>query len=492
MGSNFPALDVHTPPDALSEFSRVAGLRGVLQQQQQEQQMAPLRQQQAQQTVDTGAVELQQKQQQLKDQQATTAAMHEWDGKTLDDLPSLILKHGASAQAVFGMKGQILEQKQKLATLDKDTLANTAAKNDNLLGALQGATSGDDAGLGDRIKATALDQVQKGNLDPQHAQQLQQLLTLPPDQLRKTLGLFEKTMQGQKEQFSQAQEQQKTQNEAWKADGQGMLVNVQTGQKIQGQAPVDQSEMKDWLQKNPSKGPAEFMAYKASLVPKMNFSLQNGGAGAGPNGQPSEMAKAIAAKQMKWSDAISPRTPMAVKQDLLKQVKSIDPNFNTGDFAIEQGVKKDFTTGKGAQNLTAFNTAIEHANQLSTAADALNNRDEHTLNAIGNRLGYEFGSDKTTNFNVIKNALSGEISKVFKGGEATDAEIKAVQAPFDAANSPEQLKGAIKQAISLMNSKRDALKQQYQSGMQSKPNFGDNANPPASGGGFWDQFPVHK
>ena len=109
---------------------------------------------------------------------------------------------------------------------------------------------------------------------------------------------------------------------------------------------------------------------------------------------------------------------------------------------------------------------------MRQAADALDNGDVRGLNAIGNQLGYQFGSDKTTNFNVIKNALSGEISKVFKGGQATDAEIKQVEQPFSSANSPAQLKGAIDNAVALMNSKRNALQQQYQAGVQAKPNFG--------------------
>ncbi len=216
-----------------------------------------------------------------------------------------------------------------------------------------------------------------------------------------------------------------------------------------------------------------------TLVPTATFNMQNAGM-TGTGGQPSAIAQAVANGQMKWGDVISPRTPQTVKEALLKEIKQINPNFNSGDFSIEQRVKEEFTSGAAAQNLTAFNTAIEHAKQLQGAADALQNGDAVALNKLGNQLGYQFGSDKMTNFNVIKNALTGEISKVFKGGQATDAEIKAVQDPFNAANSPAQLKGAIENAVKLMNSKRDALKQQYQSGVQAKPNFGAENGQPKS------------
>ena len=242
------------------------------------------------------------------------------------------------------------------------------------------------------------------------------------------------------------------------------MLKAQTGN-------LDTKEAQAWLAKNPGKDLADFMRYQKTLVPAFNFNLQNQIPG-GQNGKPSTIAQSLADNSIKWQDVVSNRTPIAVKQQLLAEVKAINPNFNSGDYSIEQGVKKEFTSGDAAKNLTAFNTAIEHAGQLRQAADALDNGDVRGLNAIGNQLGYQFGSDKTTNFNVIKNALSGEISKVFKGGQATDAEIKQVEQPFSSANSPAQLKGAIDNAVALMNSKRNALQQQYQAGVQAKPNFG--------------------
>jgi hypothetical protein len=243
-------------------------------------------------------------------------------------------------------------------------------------------------------------------------------------------------------------------------------------------SPEEQS-LQAYMDKNPGKTPLDYAVMMKKIVPAYNFNLQNQGATGTPT-QPSAIAKGIADGSVKWQDVVSARTPMAVKQQLLTEVKGIKPDFNSGDFSIEQSVKKEFTSGDAAKSLTAFNTAIEHAKQLGTAADALNNGDMPTVNKLTNAIGYQTGSDKTTNFNVIKNALTGEISKVFKGGGATDAEIEAVQGPFSSANSPAQLKGAINNAVQLMNSKREALQQQYQAGSQAKPNFGGGAG---QGGG---------
>lgn len=188
--------------------------------------------------------------------------------------------------------------------------------------------------------------------------------------------------------------------------------------------------------------------------------------------QSDAMVDEVGTGKMDLTTALS-RVPFGAKDAFISQLKAKYPDFNQANYSITKGVMKDFTSGDAAKNLTAFNTAIEHAKQLNDAADALQNGNTVALNKIGNALGYQFGSDKTTNFNVIKNALSGEISKVFKGGQATDAEIREVQGPFNAANSPAQLKGAIQNAIALMNSKRGALQQQYQQGIKAQPNFGN-------------------
>ncbi len=175
--------------------------------------------------------------QQLTDQQALTKSMQSWDGKSFDDLPGLVLKNGGSAQAVFGLRDQLVTQKTALTKLDTDTLANTATKNDALLGKLQAVTAGPDEGLGQRLMSAAQDAVQSGLIDPQHIQNIQQLAQTPdPQALRRALGIYEKTLQGQKEQFSQAQSAQES--AAKTTDANARALTAQTGQqKLQAELP---------------------------------------------------------------------------------------------------------------------------------------------------------------------------------------------------------------------------------------------------------------
>jgi hypothetical protein len=372
---------------------------------------------------------------------------------------------GVSPQTLNLMQNQYAESVKNLAGANEAVRNNEAAKNKSAYEVLEGLRSEPDVTKRAYILQSSLPNLQKLGVDTTKLAQP----NLPLDD--KSLDSFEAGLGMHSQMLADAKtfaETAASQAKVKEAD----LQAKEFAAKLPGGAlqPVDQKELTDWLSKNPGKGPADYEVAMKKIVPAYNFNLQNQGA-TGSAGKPGVIAQSLANGTMKWQDVVSNRTPLAVKQQLLEETKALNPNFNSGDFSIEQSVRKEFTSGDAAKNLTAFNTAIEHSKQLSIATDALDNGDVRTLNKIGNAFGYEFGSDKQTNFNVIKNALSGEISKVFKGGQATDAEIKAVQQPFDAANSTTQLKGAINNAIALMNSKRDALKQQYEQGTQGKPNF---------------------
>lgn len=236
-----PALHVNPPApplDPLAEMGKVASLRN-LGQQSQENQLA-----------------IQEKQMQLQDQQAMTSAMHEWDGKDLSQLPGLVLKHGGSAQAVFGLKQKTLEQQKTysdIAKQDAETggnkLKNIQSVNDMLLGGLKSATEGPDETLGQRLQAAAQNVLQatQGTIDPQTAQgiqqSVQQLTQLPPDQLKLHLPILEKSLQGNKAQLDAAEQAAKTSKDvAATAIDQNKLDMIQAAKANPQQFPalVDQ------------------------------------------------------------------------------------------------------------------------------------------------------------------------------------------------------------------------------------------------------------
>ena len=146
------------------------------------------------------------------------------------------------------------------------------------------------------------------------------------------------------------------------------------------------------------------------------------------------------------------------------------PDFFQGAFGASKNVLEYFTSGEGAKNINAFNTATEHLGQLLGLATALGNNNVQLANTIKNQVKEWFGSAAPSNFNLVKSAVAGEISKTFKGS-VTDEEIKSITANVNSSQSPEQLGGVISNALQLMRSKMAANVEQYQRGRQGQPAF---------------------
>lgn len=71
-----------------------------------------------------------------------TASLKNWDGKSWDELPGMVIKNGGSAQAVLGLKQHIVAAQTSEAALTKDKIANLQSQNDAILeahGAIESA-----------------------------------------------------------------------------------------------------------------------------------------------------------------------------------------------------------------------------------------------------------------------------------------------------------------------------------------------------------------
>jgi hypothetical protein len=128
----------------------------------------------------------------------------------------------------------------------------------------------------------------------------------------------------------------------------------------------------------------------------------------------------------------------------------------------------------------AFNTAMQHADLLQQAVTALNNNDVKALNSLKNRFKTEFGSADVTNFQVIANAYTREITKMLSAGHMTNEEINQQGATIPANASPQQILGALKQYRALAQSKLNMLNQQKNAAVnaaQPNPPVNTNAAP---------------
>src|SRR5665213_3292606 len=201
----------------------------------------------------------------------------------------------------------------------------------------------------------------------------------------------------------------------------------------------------------------------------------SGGAGAtadGPHGdqflstlepQTAGIVKALATGRMQFPSGMALKTPQW--QQMMLAVSQYDPQFDAVNYNARAGIRKDFTSGKDAQTINALNTGIGHLDQLSNAIPALNNGQIPALNAIENFVSTQTGGTGPSNFQAIKNSVAPELVRIWRGSGGSEGDIQGRLADLDAAKSPDQLNGVIKELADLMKSKIDALGDQYQRGM---------------------------
>ena len=151
-------------------------------------------------------------------------------------------------------------------------------------------------------------------------------------------------------------------------------------------------------------------------------------------------------------------------------------------FKTDAAITKYMTSGQGGVNINYFNTATDHLEILRQAGEALNNGDYPAFTGLAKRFATATGDPAPTNFDSVKSAVAGELSKTFKGTGATDQEIAEINTTINNAQSPQQIAGAINSYTRLMGSKLDALKGQYTAGKSGQPNFPGSTPTPTSGG----------
>lgn len=147
-------------------------------------------------------------------------------------------------------------------------------------------------------------------------------------------------------------------------------------------------------------------------------------------------------------------------------------------FQTDKAITRYMTSGAGGTNIAYFNTATDHLRLLRKAAAALQNGEYPTYNEWANKYATAVGYPEATQFETVKAAVSGELSKTFKGTGATDSEIAEINQTINQAQSPEQINGAINYYTDLMEGKINALKSQYEAGASGHPDFGGGTPTP--------------
>jgi hypothetical protein len=179
--------------------------------------------------------------------------------------------------------------------------------------------------------------------------------------------------------------------------------------------------------------------------------------------QVADQVKALAEGRMQFPAGYALRSPYW--QSMLSAVSQYDPSFDAINYAARSKTRNDFTAGKSAQSINALNTVIGHLGQLSDAADALNNTNYPLANKALNYLATQTGDPRIKNFDITRKAVVDELTRVYRGTGGSEKDIQTWSEAINSANSPDQLHSTIGQISELLESKMNAMGEQYRQGM---------------------------
>jgi hypothetical protein len=362
-----------------------------------------------------------------------TAAMNQWDGKSIDALEPLVLKNGGSAQAIMGLKQKSLDMKAKYSQIAKDDAATGTSnittlmkKNDAVAGALGSILQAPDEQLPQALNTTAQQLAQQGLIDPQHVQLAQQLAQSgDPAKIRQQLDIMRKGVTSNTQLLEESKNQATEDNQkAMRAQAETTAANTQAYR----QATLAQGNQRLSIEG----GRLAFETKKAGLT---------------PDGTANPLAQAIATGHIvpeRMSYLLS-RNP-----DLIQGVMAVDPSFDVSKAQTYPTTYKDFTSGKTSIALNSGGTALTHLQELS----AMNTDASHIPG--------------TPAYNAYQNkadTVASELAKFY--GDATIPAIASIKKTLTA-TLPGNRQAAIETQAKSMGDKLDAYQQTWENAAPSK------------------------
>jgi hypothetical protein len=155
-------------------------------------------------------------------------------------------------------------------------------------------------------------------------------------------------------------------------------------------------------------------------------------------------------------------------QQLLQDVAQYDPNFDAVNYNARNKTRQGFTSGKEATSLNALNTVLGHIGDLMKSSEDMNNTNFPWINRPWNWIESKVSPDmagRLKAFQLNANAVAEELERAYRGTGGNVAEIESWKSSFDSADSPAALRKVLQKAVTLLNSKIQALGTQYSQGM---------------------------
>jgi hypothetical protein len=185
------------------------------------------------------------------------------------------------------------------------------------------------------------------------------------------------------------------------------------------------------------------------------------------------MVKALAEGRKSFPSGAALKAPYW--QNMLAHVSNYDPGFDETNYTSRSATRKDFSIGTAGKNIRALNTAIGHLGQLygqigDTASHEFSVAGipipgATLANAAENAYLTSAGRPGPKTYASTTSALSGELTAVYRGAGGAEADIQRYINELSPNASEAQKKATIKNIAGLLNSRLEALQDQYQKGM---------------------------
>lgn len=146
-------------------------------------------------------------------------------------------------------------------------------------------------------------------------------------------------------------------------------------------------------------------------------------------------------------------------QNMIAAAQNVDPTFDSTQWSGRVAGVKDFASGKSAEMVRSANQTLQHVNALLDSADALHNGNYPSLNWVGNKFNEATGGGEPGAFKTNAHAVADEMSKVFKGGNLSDSEIRAWEENLSPNMSPAQQRAQIGKLSELLHGSLQALEE---------------------------------
>lgn len=144
---------------------------------------------------------------------------------------------------------------------------------------------------------------------------------------------------------------------------------------------------------------------------------------------------------------------------LIDAAHAIDQSFDATVWKARNEAGPDWTKGKSSEMVRAANQTLAHVGSLMDAMDKLGNTRFPIANAVKNTVNEQIGGGEPGSFRTNAHAVAEEMSKVFKGANLSDSEIRHWEQNLSENMSPEQQRAQIAKLSELLHGSLQALEE---------------------------------